>query len=169
MEQQQAGNWYRVAFGGDGKVASVERVEAVAGGSLTIIYVQAADEATAKAEARRLRANAHMAARRKKLEAAGLCRCGRHRDRAPLKKCSVCFAKGARDLRNSRARRRGDPVEPHDKRAAFADRAADKAREVRLETLREVRAMVGRAKSFAEIDDYLRVEMAKAGQLRAVG
>jgi hypothetical protein len=129
--------WYRIELDEHGKVASCREV-AAAGDDARVYFFRARSAEQAASQALNAHAAKLLAARRARYQAAGLCRCGRARDRSGFKTCAACDARDQVHEQRKRARDRGEDVPPLDRRTVLQQRKIDDAAQLRLEVLQEV-------------------------------
>ena len=137
-------NWYRVRVSQHG-VKDVEEVSRREEDGSRVYYVQASSK-TEVAQRGKDAYNAYcrekVRARREQLANANRCTCGRERNIAGRKKCSVCIER-ARNFRKRHPGKRARTGQPRDEGARVAAnlvRQRDRQNEIRLETLLEARA-----------------------------
>lgn len=131
--------WYRIEVGQDGKVVSCELAEKPEEDNGLIFYVRAKDQR----HAGRLAFNAYMLAitraRHAQYDREGKCRCGRKRDVAGRRWCSVCLEANKVYKDRSRKLAAGKTApEKAERRDVIALRKEQDAQAIRVEAFRTV-------------------------------
>lgn len=137
-------NWYRVQLNSHGALVSCSEVESAGdespeAGSIHYVMAETSTDAAGQAY-ERYKANQRilLKARREKNKAEGLCRCGRA-NVPPHATCPTCRERRRSDHDRMERRRAGEYIETPSKAIAFAKAKDERANNVALETLIEVR------------------------------
>lgn len=128
-------NWYRAVFDSE-KLLYIQQCEHMEdlNGISHVIYVRAKSEEQARLLAQKERQKDALRARREHYVSLGKCRCGRDREDIRFAKCQKCRKRQSTYRKRSKAKERGENVEPLSKAVAYRERMA----EYRLKVLLEV-------------------------------
>ncbi len=157
-------HWYRVELRGREVVGCVQVERSEVRGGSAFVYLQAAGSEQAKRGAYNVYCSEKLREQRERNGAAGRCRCGRARKIGthartgqPLKRCSVCIARGRASNKRTQGRRRGETIPAPDRLVTGSARTRDRRAEMRLEVLLEVQeAYDGDVKDFgAWLDEQI--------------
>jgi hypothetical protein len=171
-------HWFRVELTDDGKVVSCRVADSGDKGARLVHYVQAVDAAAAAKAALNARAAELLAARRAAYKAQGLCACGRKRNRPGSERCSACYERHLVHEARQKRKRKGEKLEPLDRRAVLQQRKEAERREAiasatptaqRLSLLLEVQKAWQDSPTNGAFTSWLMREIERAGGKRRAG